>query len=288
MESQQLSDLETTIINFLLFKFEDTKIMSVYGIGSEFDGSIKRTSNVDIIVLLRNIEDAPSVEWTTSRFENVTIDNKTVTFLYATFPHYLDPSIFDTISFANWEWAVRSLKFGSVLLYGEDIRDQLPTPSYNIVQIFKRCMYYLEPTPEWKFERAKKEGKIIDEEMRFSKAVLKYGFFIVASLCPDENIFKINDVLNKLRELAECYYIDPIFVKFYENALKYRNYEQYVSYNQCRKEFMICSIREGMKQLEIEWNGNEMKKGMEDILKEGMGKYPFNTLFIHYKNFGLN
>lgn len=284
-----LEEIINKIIEDLYYRFEN-KIESIYGIGSFFDSEqLKLINDIDIIILLSDIYYAPISNWKNYRFEKKIIEHNnekyTVSYLYGDLKHYLHPTLFQIISFANWEWAIRNLKYNSSLLYGKDIRDQLPTPMYNLVQIFKRSMYYLEPNSEKKIELCKQYNNYVSEEMRFSKSIFKFGFFLIASICPDENIFDKQAIYNKLKYLTEIYKVKKEFLSYYEQALRFRNGIPFTNFSQLRKNFILFAINEGMNQLEISWNDTEEKKGMKTILMEGLDNKKFLTILLYYENF---
>lgn len=280
--------MKKKILDFLFSKFKKDDVVSVYGIGSAFENTFTKTSDVDVVVLLKDIDKAPSPDWATALFEKTKIDDIEVYYLYGDMNHYLNSKIFPSISFANWEWSIRGLKYGSTLLYGEDIRDQLPTPPFNVVQIFKRSMYHLEPTSQSKMDWAKRNGiELTSEQMRLSKSIFKYGFFLVACVYPDKNIFTKNGIYNLLKTASEEYRINSKMIEFYEQALKFREGIDFPDFKNYRKSFMKFAIREGMRHLHTTWKGNDEKKGISDLLNEGIGKKPFTSIFLYYKNFGM-
>lgn len=279
--------MKDKILRYLFNKFGKEHIVSVYGIGSFFNSEIKTKSDVDVIVLLDDVELAPKKEWTHARFEELENGDSDIWLLYGDLEHYLDKEKFKTISFADWAWSVRGLKHASKLIYGEDIRDQLPDPPFNLVEIFKRAMYHLEPTSKWKLEKYKREGNPIDEKLRFTKAVFKYGFFLVASVFPDKNVFDKDGIFELLQRAVSLYRVNEKILDFYQIALDYRNGHDIENFDKIRKNFMIFAIKEAMKHLETTWKGNKEKKGIRDLLKEGIGEKKFTTILTYFENFGL-
>lgn len=271
MEKKIDSALENFIKDFLIKKYGED-LRAVYGIGSSFKSDLG-ASDVDIVVLLKSLDKTPVKSYTTARFEKVIHNNIEVWFLYGTLDGYLDKNKFKRMSFANWEWSVRGIKYASVLLYGEEIRNQLPIPNYNYQDILIRVAYHLEPMTKEKIKwYAKERGKIIDEKLRLTKAIFKFGFFLTVVDYPEANIFDKKGVYTLLKKSSAEGLIGKDFVKLYELAMEYRQGKEIIDFENIRKKFMKTFIRETIAATENTWKG---KDGIRGILKEGFGKRPF-------------
>ena len=169
------------IYRFLSGKY-GTDLVAVYGIGSRFFSDQSKISDIDIVVILNDTSKCPKKDYTTSLFEDFTFideDKKVkVTFLYGTLSDYFSKVRFQIVSFADWSWSVRSLKFGSKLLWGKDIRDNLPMPSYDYGSIFLRSAYHLNYT-----------SSRYTNDISLTKAIFKFTFFLVTVYYPEENEF---------------------------------------------------------------------------------------------------
>jgi hypothetical protein len=268
-----INEIDTGFINFirgfLHDKFGDD-VVAVFGIGSSFMSDLG-ASDRDVVVILSTTEKCPKKEWTTALFEHHSYHDTEVWFLYGTLNDYLDKERFKITSFANWEWAIRGIKHASVLLWGEDIRPRLPEPEYDYQDILIRAAYHLEPTPEWKFKKAEERGDIIDEKMRFTKAVFKFGFFLTAVDYPEANVFDKQGVYNLLKSSRDMDLVGEDIVEFYEIALAYRSGEDIPRFEECRKAFMKAMVRETIGATKNTWGS------IREIFLKGF-RYPFSGI----------
>lgn len=253
----------------LIQKFGD-EIVAIYGIGSAFE-SIIPFNDVDVVVILTVLDNCVSYSWTPARFEKEYIDGVEVTFLYGTLEGYGDEDVFKTMSFANWAWSVRGIKYGSTFIYGTDIRDQLGDPPFDYEDILKRSAYHLEPSPQWKMKKYEQQGNPIDEKMRFTKAVFKYGFFVIASLFPDENVFHKEGAFRLLNDAYEREKIDGRILDFYEMAMDYRQGVDIPDFRDNRDMFVQLMVKETLHITQRSWD--DIKR----IFESGF-KYPFSYI----------
>lgn len=284
------------IIDYLTGRF-GKNLVSVYGIGSAILNDLPH-NDIDIVVILNDISPAPSYDWTTARFETVDIADEEVWLLYGKKEAYFDKTEFCRHSFANWEWSVRSMKYGSEHLYGEDFRDELPEPDYDYEDIFKRAIYHLEPISKYKRRKFVREGKnpINQEMLKLTKSIFKFGFFLVSYLRPDENIFGKRNIYHKLLELYEESIIDGRLLDFFEKAFDYRgwninpgNGEIHQSFgenlysgdllDEYRVEFAEIALREAVHLTSLTVDS------IRCILREGFGK-PFSFVYSKLEEIG--
>ena len=276
---------ETEIIEFIkafvLENFEDD-IIAVYGIGSSFESNVK-ARDVDVIVVLKNLDKCPSYDWTPARFEKLTLstmDNvmgrkiHEVWFLYNTMEGYMNKEVFKTMSFANWEWSVRGLKFSSVLIMGEDIRGMLHVPPYDYDDILIRCAYHLEPSTKYKLNKVRQEGGDPQEyeKNRFTKSIFKFGFCLIAYLFPDENVFSKEEVYDKLLDAYASDVIDGRILDFYDLAIDYRQGITINNFESLRKEFLKVMVKETIYVLEKLWID------IKALFRKAFGRQPFTNL----------
>jgi len=266
--------------NFLRDKFGDG-VVAVYGIGSSFMSELK-ASDRDVVVVLSSTDKCPRKDWTTALFEHHSWYGSEVWFLYGTLDDYLDKDRFRVTSFANWEWAVRGIKHASVLLFGSDIRDQLPSPDYDYQDILVRVAYHLEPTPKWKSKKAIDRGDPIDDKMRFTKAVFKFGFFLTAIDYPDENVFDKEGVRELLDKSCKDGIIGHDVLDFYDIASDYRKGIDIPEFERRRQDFMKTVVRETISATENTWEG---ARGIRSIFQDGF-KYPFSGIIKYIDNNG--
>ncbi|MHA1144624.1 MAG: hypothetical protein ACTSRW_07800 [Candidatus Helarchaeota archaeon] len=266
-------------IEYLLAKFE-SDLIAVYGIGSVFNTKFPITSDIDLVVLLSTTENCPRKDWTTSLFEKKTFAGHEFWFLYATLEDYKYKETFQKVSFANWEWAVRSLKYGSRLLWGKDIRNDLPSPPYDLDDIFIRVAYHLEPTPLFKLLKAESQKNPLDEEMRFSKAIFKLGFLLTATYFPEANEFDKHEIFKLLNKAFREKRIGKEMLQFYGMALKYRQGQKFEDFKEKRHQFFQVFIREVIRSRNVSWN--ELKP----LLEYGFGNKGFPVIIQYIEQNG--
>jgi len=171
----------SNIINYLEDSFRDN-IISVYGIGSYFDETLPfdwKITDIDIIVIVNSFNNIPKLEWTEVRYETKNIENFNVWLGYNTLQGLKEKEMFAHESFANYEWSLLDLKCqeNSQLLYGRDIRNQLPKISdlkYDFDDIFVRSLYHLDKS----LKESRSSKKPLVSKREFTKAVFKFGFYL--------------------------------------------------------------------------------------------------------------
>jgi len=267
--------LKKTIIMLLYKKFK-TKIVGIFGIGSFFSQSMGEISDCDVIVILTDTNDCKKRDWTTRLFEDITIEENgfllDITLLYGTLEDYSDKNKFSKVSFADFSWAIRSLKFGSILLYGNDIRELLPYINYEYGSIFLRSAYHLNGSSS-KYTKMQK----------ITKAIFKFGFFLVTAYYPNSNIFNKIDIYNKIIEAKEDGIISNQMIECYEEALEMR--EKKINNDnkseKLRRKFAISFFDETQRSTGYTWN--QMKKFLEKGFENG-GFYRVIALIETIKN----
>ena len=168
------------IITYLKDGFKES-IISVFGIGSCFDKTLPtdwEITDIDIIVIVNSFDKIPKLEWTDVRYETKNVENFNVWVGYNTLQGLQAKEAFSLQSFANYEWSLLDLKCpeNSQLLYGEDVRNQLPNISdleYDFDDIFVRSLYHLDIS----LKKSKSSQKILSSKREFTKAVFKFGFY---------------------------------------------------------------------------------------------------------------
>jgi hypothetical protein len=177
--------LISNIINYLENNFKDN-IISVFGIGSYFDKNLPsdwKVTDIDVIVIVDSLDDIPKLEWTEVRYETRLFEKNKVWLGYNTLIALKEKQVFAQESFANNEWSLIDLKCpeNSQILYGEDIRKQLPNISqlkYNFDDIFTRSLYHLDKSLK-EFGSSKESiENILISKREFTKAVFKFGFYL--------------------------------------------------------------------------------------------------------------
>ena len=126
-------------------------IVSVFGIGSYFNEDLPSNwikNDVDLVVILNSLEIVPKQDWTEVRYEKKRIGDKEIWMGFNTLKGFKNRELFQKESFANYEWSLLDLKLAenSVLLYGQNVRNQLPEVSnlqFDYSNILIRSLYHL-------------------------------------------------------------------------------------------------------------------------------------------------
>ncbi|MBY9010773.1 MAG: hypothetical protein KGD70_00185 [Candidatus Lokiarchaeota archaeon] len=190
------------IIDYLEDSFKDN-IISVYGIGSYFDKTLPsdwKITDIDVIVIVNSFDKIPKHEWTEVRYETKNIKNSKVWLGYNTLQGLKKKNEFTHESFANYEWSVLDLKCpeNSQLLYGNDIRSQLPKISdliYDFDDIFTRSLYHLNKS----LKETNSSEKSLISKREFTKAVFKFGFYLCKYF---DKSYYLTSVLNTSTHIA--------------------------------------------------------------------------------------
>jgi hypothetical protein len=229
------------IINDLVGRYSDN-IIAIYGIGSYFDDTLPPNwvkKDIDIIAIVNSLENIPKPEWTDVPYRKKKLNGNQVWIGFNTIKAYQDRYSFSKQSFSNYEWSLIELKSpaNSKLLYGKDIRDQLPKTvnlQFDYNDILARSLYHIDKSiVEQEVSRAKKE---------LSKGIFKIAFYICiffASDFPNTSILKIGKKLKRLtlknERLKELY-------DFFEEAVIFRISGQYKSDFIKLREGLILNI----------------------------------------------
>ena len=166
-----------SIISDLLERYSNN-IIAIYGIGSYFDDSLPSTwvkNDLDIIVIVKSLEQIPRhpTHKTDVRYEKKEIDGYQIWLGFNTINAYQDRYLFNKESFSNYEWSLIELKHpeNSKLLYGKDIRDQLPSTykiNFDYGDILARSLYHLD--------KSFSEKDVSNAMKEFSKQFLRQRF----------------------------------------------------------------------------------------------------------------
>lgn len=160
-------------------------------------------------------------------------------------------------SFANYAWSLLELKLpdNSALLYGQNIRDELPEVAaleFDYNDIIVRSLYHLN--------NSFKEG-ITPRAMReFTKGAFKFGFYLCVYFDPQFRFTSIVKIAEKIKQLVSSEKICNIFNAYFEEAVIYRITSQFKSeFKSLRDDFVnfvFSSLESGsahqkMKKTEI-------------------------------------
>lgn len=213
------------IIDDLKQRFSDN-IISIYGIGSYFDHSLPPDwikKDLDLIVVVKSLESIPKSDWTEVRYERKKVDDYEVWLAFSTLEAYQDKEKFEKQSFSNYEWSLLELKIAenSILLYGQDIRVQLPDISqikFDFDDILARSFYHFDNS----FKEAI-ESKNIKESMReFTKGIFKFGFYLCIYFDKSFCTTSIRTIANKIEELTKKNRLDKILLDSIKESVLFR------------------------------------------------------------------
>ncbi len=213
------------IIAYLEDSFKES-IISVFGIGSCFDITLPsdwKITDIDVIVIVNSFDKIPKLEWTEVRHETKNVDNFNVWLGYNTLQGLKEKDVFVHQSFANYEWSILDLKCqeNSQLLYGKDIRNQLPKISelkYDFDDIFVRSLYHLDKS----LKESKSPQKILDSKREFTKAVFKFGFYFCKYF---DKSYYLTSVLNISNHIEHLHIEDKIkknMLHFMRESINFR------------------------------------------------------------------
>jgi len=231
------------ILNDLQKRFS-ANIISIFGIGSYFDDSLPSDwikNDLDIIVIVKSLESIPKQDWTDIRYERKVIDDHEVWLGFNTLDAYQDKQAFETQSFSNYEWSLLDLKLpeNSKLLYGQDIRDQLPDISeviFNYDDILVRSLYHLDTS----FKEAIVSKNMDASMQQFSKGVFKFGFYLCIYYDKGFRSTSIRAIANKIEQLSKQGIMDEKALEYVKDSILFRRTRYFMKeYVQLRNNFIL-------------------------------------------------
>jgi len=256
------------ILDDLQKRFSDN-IISIFGIGSYFDDSLPKDwikNDLDIIVIVKSLESVPKPDWTDVRYEKKDLEKREVWLAFNTIEAYKNKATFEKQSFSNYEWSLLDLKLpeNSKLLYGQDIRDQLPEIKdiqFDYDNILARPLYHLDKS--FKEAIALKD---LDESMReFTKGVFKFGFYLCIYLDKSFRFTSIRAIANKIEELSKENRVEKEMLDFIKEAIFFRRTNKFTQkFTTLRNSFIlrIFSLI-GKGKLHRRMNFNELIQYLE-------------------------
>jgi hypothetical protein len=202
-------------------------IVSVFGIGSYFDESLPPKwikNDVDLVVIVDSLEAIPKQNWTEIRYEKKRVGDKEVWIGFNSLQGVKNREQFREESYANYEWSLLDLKTpdNSVLLYGRNVRDELPEATaleFDYDNILIRSFYH--------FNNSFKEG-INPRAMReFTKGIFKFGFYLCVYFDPQFRFTSTVKIAEKVKQLVSSDKIDSIINSYLEEAVIFRLTSQF-------------------------------------------------------------
>jgi micrococcal nuclease len=231
--------LVDSIISDLLNRYS-AEIVAIYGIGSYFDNSLPpewEKNDLDIVVMVKTLEKIPKQDWTEVRYEKKELEGHQAWLGFNTINAYQNQDNFHKESFSNYEWSLIELKNpeNSTLLYGADIRDQLPETThlkFDYDDILARGLYHLDKS------FSEKESPVARKE--FSKGIFKTAFLLCTFFDSTYNKTSIIEVGSSLKNLIINDEGLGKMNEFFEEALVFRIVGQFKSdFINIRRNFIL-------------------------------------------------
>lgn len=264
-----VDNITSSIIKYLLTNLKGD-IISIFGIGSYYDKNLPsnwRNTDIDVIVIVSTLDDITKLDWTDVRYEVRKFDSHNVWIGYNTIQGLKTKKLFVQESFANYEWSLLDLKFkeNSQLLYGEDIREQVPDPfnlDFDLNDILARCLYHLD--------KSLKESKIQENSAQakreFTKAVFKFGFYLCLFFSKRYYLTSVHNISLQLDKLLLDNDIQNSMLNFMNESMIYRRTNKFSKrFEILRKNYVLFTL---------------------SLLRSGIlhRKYEFQELLIFLKN----
>jgi len=264
-----VDNITSSIIKYLKTNLKD-EIISIFGIGSYFDKNLPsnwRNTDIDVIVIVSTLDKITKLNWTDVRYEVRKFNNHFVWIGYNTIQGLKMKKVFVRESFANYEWSLIDLKFkeNSQLLYGKDIREQVPDPSnfdFDYNDILARCLYHMD-----KSLKASKIRENSTQAMReFTKAVFKFGFYLCLFFNKGYYLTSVYSVSLQLKKLLLDNDIQNSMLNFMSESIIYRRTNKFSKkFEILRRNFVLFIL---------------------SLLRSGIlhRKYEFQELLIFLRN----
>ena len=248
----------------LLEEHKDNFI-SLYGIGSYFDDNKTDdwiSNDIDFIAVVENFDNIPKDKYTSSRDKKMFIEEKEVFIAFHTVETLTSKELFNSVSFANYEWALHELKLpeNSKLLYGQDIRDMIPELNeigHDYEDILRRVIYHVEKS--YREEEKEDENK---SKREFTKSIFKFCYYLSVLFDPDFQYTSSIKSAQKVKSLSEQGKIGKEMPNFIENSILFRCKNVFIEdFNKVREDFLDYLFL-------ITINGTLHRKiGYDDLLK---------------------
>ena len=216
--------------------------VSLYGIGSYFDENKPEdwiSNDIDFTAVVENFDNIPEDKNTSSRHKRMTIEGKEVFIAFHTIETLNSKELFNSVSFANYEWALHEIKLpeNSKLLYGQDIRKEIPELnelSHDYEDILRRVFYHMEKS--YKMERKKDENK---SKREFTKSIFKFCYYLSVLFDPGFQYTSSVKSALKVKELSEQGKIGEKMPDFIEKSILFRCKNVFIEdFNKVREDFL--------------------------------------------------
>ena len=241
-----VDNITTSIIKYLQTNLKG-EIISIFGIGSYFDKNLPsdwRNTDIDVIVIVSTLDKITKLDWTDVCYEVRKFDSHNVWIGYNTIQGLKKKKLFVQESFANYEWSLLDLKFreNSQLLYGKDIREQVPDPfsfDFDYNDILARCLYHLD--------KSLKESKIPENSekamIEFTKAVFKFGFYLCLFFNKRYYLTSVHSISLQLNKLLLANNIQKSILNFMSESIIYRRTNKFSKkFEILRKNYVLFTL----------------------------------------------
>ena len=234
--------------------------MSLYGIGSYFDDNKPDdwiSNDIDFIAIVKNFDNIPEDTYTSSRHKKMFIEEKEVFIAFHTIETLSSKELFNSVSFANYEWALHEIKLpkNSKLLYGQDIREKIPELNeigHDYEDILRRVIYHMEKS--YREEEKKDENK---SKREFTKSIFKFCYYFSVLFDPDFQYTSSIKSAQKVKTLSKQGKISGEMPHFIENSILFRCENVFIEdFNKIREDFLdylFLIIRNGALHRKIKY-----------------------------------
>ena len=214
-------------------------IVSVFGIGSYFNDDLPSNwtkNDVDLVVIVDSLEIVPKQEWTEVRYEKKRIDDKEIWMGFDTLEGFKNRDQFRKESFANYEWSLLDLKLpeNSILLYGRNVRNQLPDIfklQFDYDNVLIRSLYHLN--------KSFKDNSSLESMRAFTKGVFKFSFYLCVYFDSQFRLTSILKIVEKIKLLVSNKKINSVINSYLEEAVIFRMASQFkIEFATLRHDFV--------------------------------------------------
>ena len=222
-------------------------LISIFGIGSYFDKNLPsdwRTTDIDVIVVVPTLDKITKLDWTDVRYEIRKFDTHNVWIGYNTILGLQTKKNFSQESFANYEWSLMDLKYreNSQLLYGKDIREQVPNPinlDFDYDDILARCLYHLDKS--LKTSQIQQNSTLAMRE--FTKAVFKFGFYLCLFFGEKYYLTSVHNISLQLEKLVLDSILHENILNFMAESKLYRRTNKFSKkFEILRRNFILFTL----------------------------------------------
>ena len=253
-------------------------IVSVFGIGSYFNNGLPSNwikNDVDLVVIVDSLEVIPKQDWTEVRYEKKRIGDKEIWMGFNTLEGFKNRELFQKESFANYEWSLLDLKLpeNSILLYGRNLRDQLPEVSnlqFDYSDVLIRSLYHLN--------KCFKDNSSLESMREFTKGVFKFSFYLCIYFDSQFRLTSIVKIGEKIKLLVSDKKINSNINSYLEEAVIFRMTSQFkIEFPSLRDDFVkfvLSLLMNGALHKQME------KSALIQFFRESFGGFGYLIRFV--------